>query len=193
MFEKLCSLRPMWYQIGKINEQVREIMRGHPEGVHFVCYSQGGLLCRGIVSSMNHNVHNFISLSSPQAGQYGNPHHQTLYRNYSVFLSHLDGSTPSPNMSEYKRNFLKLHRLVLIGGPDDDVVTPWQSSHFSFYDENENVVEMKKQKFFQDDSFGLQTLYNKKRVHIHTFPGVVHKKWYANRTVFNSAILPYLT
>lgn len=27
------------------------------------------------------------------------PHHQTLYRNYSVFLSHLDGSTPSPNMS----------------------------------------------------------------------------------------------
>lgn len=231
MFEKLCSLRPMWYQVGKINEQVREIMRGHPEGVHFVCYSQGGLLCRGIVSSMNHNVHNFISLSSPQAGQYGiprkwdrympanciktniykffythfvqnhlsvanywnDPHQQTLYRNYSVFLSHLDGSTPSPNMSDYKRNFLKLHRLVLIGGPDDDVVTPWQSSQFSFYDENENVVEMKKQKFFQDDSFGLQTLYNKKRVHIHTFPGVVHKKWYANRTVFNSAILPYLT
>lgn len=96
-------------------------------------------------------------------------------------------------MSEYKRNFLKLRRLVLIGGPDDDVVTPWQSSQFGFYDENENVVEMKKQKFFQDDSFGLRTLYKENRVVIYTFPGVVHRKWYANRTVFNSAILPYLT
>lgn len=53
MFEKLCSLRPMWYQIGKINEQVREIMRGHPEGVHFVCYSQGTYYALCLVDSFN--------------------------------------------------------------------------------------------------------------------------------------------
>lgn len=53
MFEKLCSLRPMWYQIGKINEQVREIMRGHPEGVHFVCYSQGTCYAQCLVDSFN--------------------------------------------------------------------------------------------------------------------------------------------
>lgn len=53
MFEKLCSLRPMWYQIGKINEQVREIMRGHPEGVHFVCYSQGTCYALCLVDSFN--------------------------------------------------------------------------------------------------------------------------------------------
>jgi hypothetical protein len=32
----------------------------------------GGLICRGILSTLpDHNVHSFISLSSPQAGQYG--------------------------------------------------------------------------------------------------------------------------
>ncbi len=32
----------------------------------------GGLVCRGILSTLpDHNVHSFISLSSPQAGQYG--------------------------------------------------------------------------------------------------------------------------
>ena len=28
---------------------------------------------------------------------------------------------------EYKKNFLRLEQLVLIGGPDDGVITPWQS------------------------------------------------------------------
>ena len=61
---------------------------------------------------------------------------------------------------DYKSNFVKLENLVLIGGPDDGVITPWQSryvhfvgiyfrdlfhktltscSHFGFYDENLNV------------------------------------------------------
>ena len=26
-----------------------------------------------------------------------------------------------------KKNFLKLKRLVLLGGPDDGVINPWQS------------------------------------------------------------------
>lgn len=64
--------------------------------------------------------------------------------------------------SDYKPNFEKLENLVLLGGPDDGVITPWQSrcinfieihvlvfslcfiiisslSHFGFYDENLNV------------------------------------------------------
>lgn len=35
-------------------------------------YSQGGLLARAILETFpDHGVHNFISLSSPQGGQYG--------------------------------------------------------------------------------------------------------------------------
>ena len=29
--------------------------------------------------------------------------------------------------ADYKKNFLALEQLVLIGGPDDGVITPWQS------------------------------------------------------------------
>lgn len=31
------------------------------------------------------------------------------------------------SISEWKKNFLKIKKLVLIGGPDDGVITPWQS------------------------------------------------------------------
>lgn len=29
--------------------------------------------------------------------------------------------------SEFKRNFLRMRRMVLIGGPDDGLICPWQS------------------------------------------------------------------
>lgn len=34
---------------------------------------------------------------------------------------------------EYKENFSKLSQLVLIGGPDDGVITPWQSRYACMY------------------------------------------------------------
>lgn len=43
----------------------------------FSGYSQGGLIARGILEQFpNHTVHTFISLSSPQAGQYGSMYNQ---------------------------------------------------------------------------------------------------------------------
>ncbi|XP_048778353.2 lysosomal thioesterase PPT2-A-like [Ostrea edulis] len=231
LYEDVTSIVPMWTQITKIRQRVASIMARHAQGIHFLCYSQGGLLCRGVLSSMDHNVDTFISLSSPQAGQYGipdiwkkhigfpclkssmykilykkftqkilsianywnDPHHQPLYRKYSEFLAPLDGTTVTPNLTEFKKNFLKLRKIVLIGGPQDEVIKPWQSSHFGFFDEKENIVEMKKQKFFLDDDFGLRTLYNQERVSTFTFRGLRHSDWYTNRTVFNKSILPFLT
>lgn len=49
-----------------------EICAEYKEGVHLVGYSQGGLIARTVLETfVNHTVKNFISLSSPQAGQYG--------------------------------------------------------------------------------------------------------------------------
>ena len=33
------------------------------------------------------------------------------------------------NYVDYKKNFLRLSRIVLIGGPDDGVITPWESRY----------------------------------------------------------------
>lgn len=66
------SLENSWHQVEILGEDLREISQKHPEGVHLLGYSQGGLLARAILeNSPDHNVKKFISLSSPQAGQFG--------------------------------------------------------------------------------------------------------------------------
>ena len=50
------------------------------------------------------------------------PHHVQDYMKHNVFLPKLN----QPSM-DYRNNFLQIEELVLIGGPDDGVITPWQS------------------------------------------------------------------
>ena len=51
------------------------------------------------------------------------PHHIDEYVKECNFLPKLE----SPTNSSYRENFLKIQDLVMIGGPDDGVITPWQS------------------------------------------------------------------
>ncbi|XP_026205795.1 lysosomal thioesterase PPT2b isoform X1 [Anabas testudineus] len=229
LFDRSASLQPMWKQVEGFKDAVYPIMQNAADGVHFICYSQGGLVCRGILSTLSdHNVHSFISLSSPQAGQYGDtdylkylfpqfvksnlyhlcytavgqrvsicnywndPHHKDLYVNSSDYLALLNGERPSPNSTEWKKNFLMIKKLVLIGGPDDGVITPWQSSQFGFYNDNETVVEMQHQDLYLSDFFGLKTLAARGDVIICSVPGVEHVWWHSNETVFHSCIERWL-
>lgn len=71
-FAGWSSLESMWQQVEEIGNDVISIGAVFPEGINLVGYSQGGLLARAILQRFPmHNVRNFISLSSPQAGQYG--------------------------------------------------------------------------------------------------------------------------
>ncbi|CDQ58058.1 unnamed protein product [Oncorhynchus mykiss] len=64
LYDNMASPTPLWVQ----------------HGVHLICFSQGGLICRGLLSTLpDHNVQSFISLSSPQAGQYGDTEILTLF------------------------------------------------------------------------------------------------------------------
>ena len=66
------SLDPMWKQVEAFGYVVRQISLANPEGIHIIGYSQGGLISRGIIESIpGLNVKTFVSLSSPQGGQYG--------------------------------------------------------------------------------------------------------------------------
>lgn len=223
-FDNMDSLKPMWEQVETIRAKMLPIMSNLTDGGHLICFSQGGLICRAILETVpNHNIRTFVSLSSPQAGQYGDtiylkyfptwtkefiytffyseegqkisianywkdPHHLDLYEKHNVFLPVLN----TPTNSSYKSNFVKLEKLVLIGGPDDGVITPWQSSHFAFYDENEQVVEYQSQDYYTSDAFGLQTLDKAGKIHIHEVPGVEHVDWHGNKDVFTNCIEPYL-
>ncbi|EDO31718.1 predicted protein, partial [Nematostella vectensis] len=132
------------------------------------------------------------------ANYWNDPYHQKLNMEYNIFLPFINNNQSSAwiNETAYKQqkaNFLKLKNLVLIGGPDDGVITPWQSSHFGFYDQDLNVLDMTQQMVYLDDTFGLQTLDKRKAVHMYTFPGIEHVKWHGSEQVFDKAIKPWLT
>jgi len=234
-------------QIDSFFEDFDAIFEKHPEGVHVVGYSQGGLLARTLIQFYkNHNVKNFLSLSSPQAGQFGcklllviavvqliesfsppaaflhlifptlvannayelfysrigqhtsvgnywnDPHQRELYLKYSNFLPYVNNEVLSTNSSQFRANMLRLDRMVLIGGPDDGVITPWQSAHFGFFDSNQTVVSLKKRGIYLEDAIGLRTLDEQGKLTLVTVPNVKHIDWHLNRTLIDQVLLPYL-
>ncbi|XP_051813071.1 lysosomal thioesterase PPT2-A-like [Acanthochromis polyacanthus] len=220
------STVPLKEQVKGFTKVLTDIMNKNPDGIHLLCYSQGGEICRGLLSTIpNHNVDTFIALSSPLAGQYGatkflkwlvpkkwvylicntvgskisicdywkDPHHMTDYLKNNQYLTLLDGEKPNKDMEAWRNNFLRLKKLVLIGGPDDEVITPWQSSHFGFYDSNERIVEMRNQEFYKKDKFGLKTMDDRGDVSVCVRAGVRHLKWHSDQAVFNSCIEKWLT
>ena len=72
LFNAGDTLKNMWLQVAGFGDAIRDIMKTYPDGIHLLCYSQGGLACRGVLQNTpNHNVETFVSLASPQMGQYG--------------------------------------------------------------------------------------------------------------------------
>ncbi|XP_061706863.1 lysosomal thioesterase PPT2 homolog isoform X2 [Cydia pomonella] len=227
-FVSWSSLENMRHQVLEICPDVANISVRHPEGINLIGYSQGGLIARGIVQTFpNVSVSTFISLSSPQAGQYGagflhlvfpglvkesayelfysrvgqhtsvgnywnDPYHQTLYETYSVYLPYINNHIASTKTNDFKNNLLRLKRFVLIGGPDDNVITPWQSSQFGYYDANDTIIEMRDQPIYKDDKIGLKELDNNGKLHVVTVPGINHFNWHMNVSIVDDYLLPYL-
>uniref|UniRef100_A0A8C6ULE1 Lysosomal thioesterase PPT2 n=1 Tax=Neogobius melanostomus TaxID=47308 RepID=A0A8C6ULE1_9GOBI len=72
MFDDLFSLRPLWTQVKSFRSALESRLNRTKDGAHLICFSQGGVICRALLSVIqNHNIHSFIALSSPLAGQYG--------------------------------------------------------------------------------------------------------------------------
>uniref|UniRef100_A0A2C9LHD1 palmitoyl-CoA hydrolase n=1 Tax=Biomphalaria glabrata TaxID=6526 RepID=A0A2C9LHD1_BIOGL len=231
MFDYLVSLTNMWTQVENISAVVKPIMTNTTsEGTILVCFSQGGLICRALLSVIPHNVETFVSLSGPLSGQFGDsvflkyffpkylkeniyklfytdygqtysignywndPHQQTLYKKFSTFLAVLNNQSDvvNPRSQEYRHNFMRLKNLILVGGPDDGVITPWQAGHFGMYNESEAILPMEEQEWYKNDAFGLKTLNSQGRIHRFTFSGIPHRNWHSNFTVFETCIKPWL-
>ena len=116
------------------------------------------------------------------------PKHQILYKLTDHFLPELDNQVKHDSSEQYKENFEQLRGLKLIGGPDDNVVSPWQSSQFGFYDKDLDVVLMKHQEYFKENWFGLKTLSDEGRISKCTVLGVHHLKFAVNEEVYEKCI-----
>ncbi|KRT83616.1 hydrolase [Oryctes borbonicus] len=218
----------MWHQIEQFGDKIVNISAKHPEGIHLLGYSQGALIARVIVQAFpTLKIRNLISLSGPQAGQYGtaflhiifpelalktayelfysyvgqhtsvgnywnDPYHQDLFYKYSQFLPYINNALLSNRSEEFKEGLANLNKLVLIGGPDDNVITPWESSQFGYYNENVTVINMRDRDIYTNDLIGLKTLDKQKKLDVITVSGIDHFSWHKNVTVVDEYILPYL-
>jgi len=325
VFNRFCglaSLEPLWRQVRKLAVDLLSVCSLHPEGVHVIGYSQGGLIARGMLETYGaeHNVKTFVSLSSPQGGQYGaecftklfpemtartayevfytrlgqhalsvanywyDPRHRDLYLKYSIYLAVIDNiksqnktlmnisatvinntitsetnnkTTVEDHVSvsiaavtaaigkvaedhddnkinnankitsdsidsilakvvtndddndyrEFDNNWLtncnirklgltRLQRFVLIGGPDDGVISPWQSSQFGVLDNTGALVPMRKRQqndvYSDNDPIGLLQLDTTGRLVEYTVPGVSHHEWHCNERVLRECIIDWL-
>ena len=116
------------------------------------------------------------------------PNHYTLYKLSNHFLPKLDNEVKHKSADLYKTNFEHIKHLKLIGGPDDDVINPWQSAQFGFYDSDLNLIPMEEQEFFLENWFGLKTLSDQGRVAKCTVAGVKHVDWISNEQVYTQCI-----
>lgn len=120
---------------------------------------------------------------------------QKLYYKYSKFLPYVNNEIDNStifNVSDYKTGLVKLKRMILIGGPDDGVITPWQSSHFGYFDNNNTVIDMRDRSIYKDDVIGLKTLDKQSKLKIITVPGIPHSEWHKNISIVDEFLLPYL-
>ncbi|XP_044751537.1 lysosomal thioesterase PPT2 homolog [Coccinella septempunctata] len=227
-FSGWSSVESMWYQVQQLLLDIKNITEQHPDGIHLLGYSQGALLARSILQAYpEHNIKNFISLSGPQAGQYGtqflhlifpglalkeayelfysrvgqhtsvgnywnDPFHQELYHNFSQYLPYINNELKSTRSAQFKNALTKLNKMVLIGGPDDNVITPWESSQFGFYNDNMTVVNLISRPLYQQDLIGLKTLDESGRLDLITVPGVNHFMWHLNVSIVDNYIINYL-
>lgn len=126
-------------------------------------------------------------------GNYWNdPHRQLLFYKYSNFLPFVNNEIRTDNSTGFRNGIMRLAKMVLVGGPNDGVITPWQSSHFGFFDDNEEVVPVFDRPIFLNDSIGLKSLNDTGRLQIVTVPNVHHFDWHLKLHVIQQVVLPYL-
>jgi len=129
---------------------------------------------------------------------YFDPTQHDLYLEKIQYFPEINNEKPPlPERTEEqlarKANFLLLQRLVMIGGPDDEIVVPWQSEHFGYFDKDGlkgNILDMTESELYKGDLFGLKTLNEDGRIKLHTVEGVGHQGFECSEKVLKEYVVP---
>jgi len=99
-------------------------------------------------------------------------------------LNNEEGVNTTPDYQKMQKdNFLQAKEYHFFGSPDDEILHPWYTSMFSFYDtDGVTRVPLEGQYIYKYDTFGLRTAIEQGRVHFYEVPGVKHREWVMGRT-----------
>ena len=121
---------------------------------------------------------------------YRNPDTNTFYLQTEFFPKLNNEVGAKKAKQRQKINFERLRKLVLIGGPNDGTVIPWQSEIFGFRSADKKKVPMEETQFYKDDLFGLKTLNKKGAITTCIKGGLRHNDFPNSSDVLNDCVLP---
>ena len=84
-------------------------------------------------------------------------------------------------------------KLVLVGGPNDETISPWQSTQFGFFKEGSTstIETMRETKMFTEDSFGLRTLDEKEAIVV-CDTDASHNMVLQDKDTYERCVKPYI-
>jgi len=118
----------------------------------------------------------------------------SYYIEWNQFLTYMNNEIETNETIKRKKNFIGIENVYLFASKDDEIIAPWQSSHFGFYADNDNntIIPMKKQLIYTKDLFGLKTLDKQGKLHLIEISGVKHGQWIRNKDLIRKEILHLL-
>ena len=128
--------------------------------------------------------------SKLSAASYWRSPNRELYLKGNKFLPVLD------NEVEYnetrKKNFLRPKGLYFFGSPDDEIIKPWRTALFDFWDDDMKTIPMETQPFYINDTFGLRTAIETKKAHRTAVDNVKHQEWIEREDIFTDYLVDLL-
>jgi len=144
-------------------------------------------------SQASYILYSKIFRDSLSVAQFWRDVNYSYYLEWNQFLPYINNEIETNETLKRKKNFMGIENVYLFASRDDELIAPWQSSHFGFYDEdNKTILPMEEQVIYKKDLFGLKTLKEQKRLHLIEIPGVKHGHWIRDKELIRKYILDKL-
>ncbi|KAH0575832.1 Palmitoyl-protein thioesterase [Spironucleus salmonicida] len=126
------------------------------------------------------------------ASQYWrNPYKLQSYAKYAKSLPLVDNIRDFDN--QRKTNFMSVDKIVLFGGPTDEVISPWQSAFFGTWkDGTDAEVDLyNEREEYKQDTFGLKSMVEQNRVFFEE-TDLHHGDYITDENFIVTRLVPYL-
>ncbi|CAF2035253.1 unnamed protein product [Rotaria magnacalcarata] len=129
------------------------------------CPGDNETICNYIRDLLHFGAYeSFVQNHLVQAEYWHDPHKENTYRQASIFLA--DINQERTFNEAYKTNLLKIRNLILVKFLRDGMVTPSESEHFGFYEENNTtkIIPLRESSLYLKDLLGLKAMDEQSRI-----------------------------
>lgn len=124
---------------------------------------------------------------------WNDPKQEKPFLEKNVYLPILNNLKSHKDSAQFKRNFMRTKKVVFTVSPKEEIIIPWQSCIFGYWDKNHKIINMEDFPFYKNDAFGLQSMKDQGRLHIKIAQDANHEAWLHREDLFKEYVLPYLT